>query len=135
MQRNPDTAPEAAALRGRAEGVRDVVGTTLHRLGHEVELVADGQRAVEAYRSALSQGRPFEAVILDLTVRAGLGGQEAIQALLKIDPAVKAIVMSGYTNAPVVLEPERGGFKGALVKPFDFGRLREMVSRVMGSGT
>ncbi len=108
---------------------------TLRRLGHEVELVADGQRAVEAYGTAKGQGRPFDAVILDLTVRAAVGGQETIQALLKIDPAVKAIVMSGYANAPVMLEPERCGFKGALVKPFDIGKLREMVSLVMGTGS
>jgi two-component system, cell cycle sensor histidine kinase and response regulator CckA len=117
------------------EGVRDVVATTLRRLGHEVELVADGQRAVELYESAKGQGRPFDAVLLDLTVRAGVGGQEALQALLQIDPAVKAIVMSGYTNDPAVLEPERCGFKGALVKPFSIGKLREMISRVMGSGS
>ncbi|MBN2505335.1 MAG: response regulator [Verrucomicrobia bacterium] len=130
-------APEGCPRRGRIlvmddeEGVRDVVGTTLRRLGHHVELVADGLRAVEAYQSAKGQARPFDAVILDLTVRAGIGGQETIQALLKIDPAVKAIVMSGYANAPVVMEPERCGFKGALVKPFDIGKLRDMVSRVM----
>ena len=101
------------------EGVRKLVGRSLQRMGHEVELVEDGQRAVEVYGSAKGQGRPFDAVILDLTVRGGVGGQEAIQALLKIDPAVKAIVMSGYANDPVVLEPERHGFKGVLAKPFD----------------
>jgi len=115
------------------EGVRNVMGVSLQQMGHEVELVADGQKAVETYGSAKGQGRPFDAVILDLTVRAGVGGHEAIQALLKIDPAVKAIVMSGYANDPVVLEPERCGFNGALVKPFDIGKLQEMVSWVMGS--
>ena len=135
------SAPKVLPRHGRIlvmddeEGVRNVVGTTLRRLGHEVELVEDGQRAVEAYGRAKGLGHPFDAVILDLTVRAGVGGQEAIQALLKIDPAVKVIVMSGYANAPVVLEHERCGFKGALVKPFDIGKLREMVSRVMGSGS
>ena len=109
------------------------IGVSLQRMGHEVELVADGRKAVEVYESAKGLGRPFDAVILDLTIRGGLGGQEAIQALLQMDPAVKAVVMSGYANAPVVLEPERYGFKGALVKPFDFGKLQEMVSRVMGS--
>ena len=104
-------------------------------MGHEVELVEDGQRAVEAYESAKSQGRPFDAVILDLTVRAGVGGQEAIQALLKIDPAVKAIVMSGYANDPVVLEPERYGFKGVLAKPFESAKLREILARVLGSAS
>ena len=82
------------------EGVRKLVGRLLRRMGHEVELAEDGQRAVEAYESAQGQGRPFDVVILDLTVRGGMGGQETIQALLKIDPAVKAIVMSGYAKIP-----------------------------------
>jgi PAS domain S-box-containing protein len=117
------------------EGVRKVIGVSLQRMGHEVELVEDGQRAVEVYGSAKGQGRPFDAVILDLTIRGGMGGQEAIQALLKIDPTVKAIVMSGYANDPVVLEPERHGFKGVLAKPFDSDRLRKVLARVMGPGS
>ena len=117
------------------EMVRKLVGKMLLQEGHEVELVEDGQRAVEVYESAKSQRRPFDAVILDLTVRDGLGGQEAIRALLKIDPAVKAIVMSGYPSDPVVLEPERYGFKGVLAKPFDKLALRETLSQVLGPGS
>ena len=81
--------------------------------------------AVGAYESAKGQGRPFNVVILDLTIRDGVGGQETIRELLKIDPAVKAIVMSGYLNDPAVLEPERYGFKGVLTKPFDKVKLAE----------
>jgi CheY-like chemotaxis protein len=78
--------------------------------------------------------RPFDAVLLDLTVRAGLGGREAVQALLKIDPTVKAIVMSGNASDPVMLEPERHGFQGVLTKPFDFAELQKTLGRVMESG-
>jgi signal transduction histidine kinase/ActR/RegA family two-component response regulator len=114
------------------EGIRIAVGALLRLMGLVVELVEDGQRAIEVYGNAQGQGCPFDAVILDLTVRAGIGGQEAIQALLKIDPAVKAIVMSGYANDPVVLEPGRYGFKGFLAKPFSADKLREILSQVMG---
>jgi signal transduction histidine kinase/ActR/RegA family two-component response regulator len=115
------------------EAVRRVVGLTLRRMGHEVELVEDGQTAVEVYKKAKSRGRHFDVVILDLMVPGRMGGREAIQALLQIDPAVKAVVMSGYANDPVVLEHDRYGFKGALVKPFNLGQLREILSRVLGS--
>jgi DNA-binding NtrC family response regulator len=60
-----------------------------------------------------------------------MGGQETIQALLKIDPTVKAIAMSGHIDSPVILRPERHGFLAALEKPFDAGKLQEMLSRVM----
>jgi DNA-binding NarL/FixJ family response regulator len=62
-----------------------------------------------------------------------MGGQEAIQELLEIDPDVKAIAMSGYLDSPVILEPERHGFKGAMPKPFDVDTLQEILARVMGS--
>ena len=101
------------------EVVRKLARRLLEQMGHEVELVEDGQGAIVAYESAKGQGRPFDPVILDLTVRNGVGGKETIRELLKIDPAVKAIVISGYANDPVVLEPERYGFKGVLAKPFD----------------
>jgi DNA-binding NtrC family response regulator len=64
-----------------------------------------------------------------------MGGQEAIQALLKVDPTAKAIVMSGYADDPVVVEHERHGFKAALAKPFQTDRLREILGRVMGPAT
>jgi CheY-like chemotaxis protein len=89
--------------------------------------------AVEVYKKAKSLGRHFDVVVLDLMVRGGMGGQETLQALLKIDPAVKAIAMSGYVHDPVILEPERHGFKDTLAKPFDVGKLQEILSRVMGS--
>ena len=113
--------------------MRKVLGLTLSGMGHEVELAEDGQAAIEAYKKAKSLGRHFDVVILDLTVREGMGGQEAIQELLKIDPDVKAIAISGYVDSPVILEPERHGFKGAMPKPFDVDTLQEILARVMGS--
>ena len=101
-------------------------------MGHEVELVEAGQQAVGAYEGAKDQGSPFDAVILDLTIRDGVGGRETIRELLKIDPAVKAIVMSGYATDPAILEPERYGFKGVLRKPFDRNSLRSVLARVLG---
>jgi PAS domain S-box-containing protein len=115
------------------EGLRKVVGAWLQRLGHKVELAADGEKAIEVFAGAKARGRPFDVVILDLTVRGGMGGDAAIMALRKIDPAVKAIVMSGYGNDPVVQEHERYGFKGALAKPFGVEKLQEILSQVMGN--
>jgi signal transduction histidine kinase/ActR/RegA family two-component response regulator len=113
------------------EVVRKLIRRLLQQMGHEVELVEDGQQAVGAYESAQGQGRPFNAVILDLTIRDGVGGQETVRELLKIDPAVKAIVMSGYLNDPAVLEPERYGFMDVLTKPFDKVKLGAVLSLVL----
>jgi two-component system cell cycle sensor histidine kinase/response regulator CckA len=115
------------------EAVRNIIGLTLQQMGHEVELAADGQTAIEIFKRAKGLERPFDLVILDSIVPGGMGGQEAIQALLRIDPAVKAVAMSGYANEPVMLEHDRHGFKSTLAKPFDRGNLQEILSRVMES--
>jgi two-component system, cell cycle sensor histidine kinase and response regulator CckA len=114
-------------------GVRNVVAATLRRMGHEVELAEDGAKAIELFNAAEARQAPFDVVILDLTVRGGMGGQEAMQALLRIDPTVNAVVISGYANDPVILEYERYGFKAALAKPLDMLQLQETLSQVMQS--
>jgi signal transduction histidine kinase/CheY-like chemotaxis protein len=113
--------------------VREVAGQTLSGMGHEVALVQDGQRAIEVYETAQLQGRRFDVVILGLTIREGMGGRETLQKLLKLDPRVKAIAMSGHALDPVMLEPEKHGFKGILTKPVETAKLLENLSRVMGS--
>ena len=131
-------APRSVPLSGRVlvleddEAVRKTVGLALWGLGYAVELTEEGHRTVEAYRKAQGLGRPFDVVLLDLTVPGGMGGAETLQKLLPLDPTVKAIVMSGHLHHPVMLEPERHGFKVALAKPFEFEALRELLSRVRG---
>ena len=116
------------------EGVRTAVTLWLRRAGYEVEATVNGDKAIDAFERAKKAGRPFDVAILDLTVRGGMGGQEAMRALLKIDPTVKAIVMSGYANDSVVSEPQRHGFQDALLKPFDSGRLQAMLAQLLGRG-
>ncbi|MCE9613446.1 MAG: response regulator [Lentisphaerae bacterium] len=114
------------------EGIRLSVGTALRHLGHDVETAENGQRALDVFARARDAKRPFDAVILDLTVRGGMGGRETMLELLKVDPTVKGIVMSGYASDPVVLDFARHGFQAALEKPFAISHLRDMLARVMG---
>ncbi|NQU15602.1 MAG: response regulator [Desulfobacteraceae bacterium] len=90
----------------------------LHRLGHETETVRDGNEAVEAYKKSLEASEPFDLVLLDLTVKGGPGGREAIRELLKLNPDVKAVVFSGYADDPVMSNCEEYGFRASLAKPF-----------------
>ena len=112
-------------------GVREVIGRILSGMGHEVALAQDGRMAIAVYQTAKLQGHRFDVVILDLTIHEGIGGRETLQELLKLDPRVKAIAMSGYALDPVMLEPERHGFKGVLAKPFEIEKLRENLARIM----
>jgi len=115
------------------EMMRSMVGSILNRLGYEVDLVENGEKAIEVYRDTKDLGRPFDLVILDLTVRRGMGGKEAIREILKIEPTVKAIVASGYDQDPVMQNYEQYGFKASLTKPFMINDLKEILFRVAGA--
>ena len=99
--------------------VRNAGRRMLAELGYRVDTAEEGDRAMEMYREALSAGDPYEGVILDLTVPGGLGGVETVRRLNDFDPGVKAIVSSGYSDDPVMAEPEKFGFSGVIVKPYE----------------
>ncbi len=111
--------------------IRDAAGAILTQAGWAVACVPDGREAVERYRQALREERPFDVVILDLTVPGAMGGQEAVGQLCALDPQVAAIVSSGYSNDPVVSEFRVYGFVARLTKPYDPNDLIDLVSRVM----
>jgi PAS domain S-box-containing protein len=112
------------------EGLRNLYAAALKKSGYDVSLAGNGEAAIDLYKEAMAQGRPFDAVVLDLTVRGGMGGLDAIRSLLVVDPDVRAVVSSGYADDPAMMDHERYGFKGVLAKPFGIAELREVLSRV-----
>ncbi|MEM1204026.1 MAG: ATP-binding protein [Acidobacteriota bacterium] len=124
----PPTDPVRVLVMDDEGSLRRVTGLMLRRLGHEVETVADGALAVDAYRRAAEEGRHFDLVLMDLTVPGGMGGAEAIVELRRFDPTVRAVVFSGYSNAPVMARYREHGFVGVMTKPFDLEGLKKAVS-------
>lgn len=112
------------------ESLRNLGQKMLERLGYEAETVEDGPEAMEAYRQQMDSGEPFDAVILDLTIKGGMGGDQVIKELLKMDPNVRAIVYSGYFNDPVMARFRDYGFKGAMAKPFAMKDVEEALGKV-----
>ena len=116
------------------EDIRTTAGNALGRLGYTVAFAEDGMRAIEMYQEAMRAGEPFAVVIMDLTIQGGMGGQETIKLLLEIDPEVKAIVSSGYSNDPVMASYQRYGFAGVVAKPYRIKELGAAVSSVLTQG-
>ncbi len=131
------SAQPAAIRKGRIlimddeEVIRDSVGALLDTLGQEVEYSSDGAAAVHCYRTALSEGSRFDVVLLDATVRGGMGGEEAIRLLKEIDPSVVAVVSSGYSNNALVSNYAEHGFRAFLRKPFSLEDLQTVLGSLM----
>ncbi len=115
------------------EQIREIAGEMLTHLGYEPGYAKDGAEAVELYQKAMRNAVPYDAVLIDLTIPGGMGGKEAITKLLQIDPGVKAIVSSGYSNDPVMAEHTVYGFSGVVTKPYDIKQLSKVLHDVMSS--
>ena len=112
--------------------IRDFSIIVLKRLGYEAEVSIDGAEAIEMYKKAKESGESFDAVILDLTNQFGMGGKEAIRKLLEIDPDVKGVVSTGYSDDRVVTNFKKYGFCGVLTKPYTIAELSKTLKEIMG---
>jgi PAS domain S-box-containing protein len=115
-------------------GVRDVMVEMLTHLGYHVRFAGDGLEAIEQYQEATREGRPFDVVIADLTVPDGMGGKELIRELQRIDPGVRAIISSGYSNDSVLRDFKEHGFQGCVVKPYKIEELCSVLDQVTRGG-
>jgi signal transduction histidine kinase/ActR/RegA family two-component response regulator len=113
------------------EPIRQVGSAILRRAGFQVCAVSDGAEAIREYTEGQKSGRPYSAVVLDLTIPGGMGGSQALERLLRLDPNVKAIVSSGYSNDTVLSNYRSHGFQGRVTKPYETEDLLVEVSRVL----
>ena len=100
------------------QSILTMVGRSLDKFGYKVEGAEHGKQAVEKYKEPMDTGRSFHGVILNLTIAGGMGGAETMKHLLALDPSVVAIVASGYSNDPVMMNYKDYGFKAVLTKPY-----------------
>ncbi len=111
--------------------IRKVLGEMVETCGYHYQTAKNGEEAIQLFRQAQQAGDPFSLVILDLTIPGGLGGKEVIGRLLAIDPQVRAIVVSGYSNDPVLANYQAYGFKGRVAKPFNLVDLSSVLESVL----
>jgi CheY-like chemotaxis protein len=117
------------------ESVRDMAREMLAMIGYTVTIARDGAEAIAVYRGAMASGEPFDLVLMDLTIPGGMGGKETIRELMKIDPNVKAVVCSGYSNDPIMSFYEAFGFRGVIRKPYGMKQLNKLINDILSPGS
>ena len=113
------------------EMLGDLAKTMIEHLGYEAGIAMNGEEALEMYAESMEEGREWDVLILDLTVKGGMGGMETLQKLQYLNPEVKAIVSSGYSSDPIMSEYSRHGFRGILTKPYALEQLKEVLGGIL----
>ena len=115
------------------EAIIEMINAILVKTGYKVVITKDGKDTLDQYKKARESGKSFDIVMVDLTIPGGMGGMETIKRLKKIDPNVKAIVCSGYSDSPAMSNYKDYGFCDSLPKPYHTRELKEKLHKVINS--
>ena len=111
--------------------VLDMTREILKFLDYDVMVAKEGREAIDLFKKEKAAGVPFDVVILDLSVRSGLGGKETIEELRRINPRVKSVISSGFMDDPVVRDFSSHGFDERLTKPYKIPDLKNILEQLM----
>lgn len=113
------------------KNIREINKLMLMELGYQVELVKNGEEAIKAYKNSFIQNNTFDAVMIDLTIRGGMGGKETIEKLLELDTNVNAIVVSGHSSDSIMEDCCSYGFRDFIKKPYTLEQLGNVLYKVV----
>lgn len=135
----PDMGPPAAGSRRvlileDEPLIRQLIVQHLKNAGCEVTQTSDGAETVARYHESVAQGQPYDLLVMDLSIPGGMGGAAAMEKIRQIDPGVRAIVSSGYSDDPVMSRYLDYGFRAVLPKPYQPQELRELVEELLEEG-
>ncbi|MFH1685634.1 MAG: PAS domain S-box protein [Candidatus Micrarchaeota archaeon] len=113
------------------EFIRSLALRVIRSIGYSCDCARNGEEAVHMYHDALESGQPYSVVVLDLTVKAGMGGIDALSVLMEIDPNVRAIASSGYAEGIGPLPLTDHGFAAVLPKPYTVSALSKTLHKLI----
>ncbi len=125
-----DPSPLNILIMDDSEDILESAKELFTFLGHKVATAKNGEEAIEMYKKSIEKGEKFDIVIMDLTIKGGMGGKEAIKLLLEIDENINAVVSSGYSDDLVMANYRDYGFKYALSKPYTFKEVKKMLREI-----
>ncbi|MBF0540938.1 MAG: response regulator [Nitrospirae bacterium] len=109
------------------ETLLESITAILSEKGCIVDVARNGDEAIALYTKGLKSTEPYDILIIDVTISGGMGGITAIKKLKEMDPKVKAIVSSGYSEIPVMSNFRQYGFVAALPKPYTIEELNYVL--------
>lgn len=112
------------------EDIRNLARDAFQEYGYSVVLAADGSEALDIFRV---QYREIDLVLLDI-IMPKMGGQETLKELKTIDPAVKVILSSGYSQSGHTKEMTDAGVDGFIQKPYQIQQLLALVRNTIDAG-
>ena len=115
--------------------ILDIVSRMLGHLGYDVTTCTDGSQAIAAFAKSKSHAETFDVVMMDLVIPNGVGGQDAVHTIKKIDPNAKVIASSGHLDHPVMLDYNKFGFNAVLEKPYKLEKLQQVIEAVISGPT
>jgi len=113
------------------EDVRELFQLNLERLGCQTIPASNGDETIALYQQALEDGKPIDAIILDLSIPGSLGGKEVAAKIRALNPNAKIIVASGHSEGPEMTHYQDYGFQGALEKTFNREEMERVLERVL----
>jgi PAS domain S-box-containing protein len=113
--------------------ILDIVSRMLGHLGYDVTTCTDGSQAIAAFAKAKSQSEPFDVVMMDLVIPNGVGGEDAVKTIKKIDPTAKVIASSGHLDHAVMTDHNKFGFNAVLEKPYKLEKLQQVIEAVINA--
>ncbi len=110
------------------DSVREVSKCVLEEFGYDVFEASNGKQALDMYRSALDEGRPYALVVLDQTMPV-MGGLQCYEEIVKIHEDARIIFVTGHGNHQLEADPPGPQVVNVLRKPFDLETLLTEVAR------
>jgi two-component system, cell cycle sensor histidine kinase and response regulator CckA len=108
------------------EMILEACGLLLARRGFGVLKARNGKKALEVFKRYRYQ---IELVILDIQMPV-MDGERTFECLRQMDPNVRVLVISGYSNTGCVERMLQNGCKGFLQKPFNIADLTEKIEAI-----
>ncbi len=112
--------------------IRQFLSELLKMMQIEHDSAPEGEKALALFDAAYKAGKPYDIVFADLTVPGGMGGKEMMRIMRKRGQSFKSVVVSGYSNDPIMSSYQIHGFDACLMKPFKIKDFQKVVDELCG---